>query len=346
MHSSFSDSDVDWNEVEPPAPIVPCVADADYDVDDESEEFAFAEANDDITSVADNNESFAVNDGSLIRRRSLDAMLGPADETTPRDSSHSGDADVVSEASFADFGDVASQSFANDLAVLSVEAAGDQALRPSGQGHALEEVTTEARQPSFDASFDDAFCEETEYHGPSQARESLSPPPPPPLQQEKAASALAPVILSEPFKGKPPNSEVVGPPSLPPLASESITPESCMASPDVVFCGWSLKRGLFFYAQKFFVLTRDAELKWFESTSNAGQIKHRGTMNLSHGAAIQRVGGNNDYTFRLSAGGITIHINPQTKDAYAMWQEGLVRSCEEGLVARRNVSRTASAWQG
>jgi len=366
LHSSFTDSDdVDWNEVEHEASSISLVADLIFDVN-EVEELAFAEANDDITSVADTDEKPAMTNGSMPRRLSLDAMLGSAGETTPRKSATSLNVNVMSEASFADFGGAMSQSFSNASAVLSFQAAGSpsqpnlpsfavetHASRPFGgtatedlgascDVHAHENVTTEARQPFFVSSCNEALCEGSPPCSPTQPQGPFWPPPP-----GEAPSTLLPLDPATSFKCMSPNVDSVtaaipDPPSQRPLPLEFTTPESFLASPDVVFCGWSLKRGLFFFAQKFFVLTRAAQLQWFECTSHSDQIKHLGTINLSQGAAIQRVGGKNDYTFRLLAGGSTIYINPQTKDAYAMWQEGLVRSCDEGLISRRNVSRTAA----
>jgi len=99
---------------------------------------------------------------------------------------------------------------------------------------------------------------------------------------------------------------------------------------DVVFCGWSLKRGLLFSASKFFVLTRKAQLRWYDPAPGEGAVKYRGSMDLRQGAAIQRVGKNSDYSFRLAAGGSSIHLNPQSGEAYKLWQEGLVEALLAG----------------
>ena len=108
------------------------------------------------------------------------------------------------------------------------------------------------------------------------------------------------------------------------------TTEQLTLASDVVFCGWSLKRGLLFSASKFFVLTRKAQLRWYDPAPGEGAVKYRGSMDLRQGAAIQRVGKNSDYSFRLAAGGSSIHLNPQSGEAYKLWQEGLVEALLAG----------------
>jgi len=108
------------------------------------------------------------------------------------------------------------------------------------------------------------------------------------------------------------------------------TTQQLTLASDVVFCGWSLKRGLLFSASKFFVLTRKAQLRWYDPAPGEGAVKYRGSMDLRQGAAIQRVGKNSDYSFRLAAGGSSIHLNPQSGEAYKLWQEGLVEALLAG----------------
>lgn len=147
---------------------------------------------------------------------------------------------------------------------------------------------------------------------------------------------------------QPPLEQLEPAPPLPPTKRASTpaeppqTVDSLLDSAEVVFCGWSLKLWLFpfFSAKTFFVLTTRGELRWYDPVPGAagasghGAVKLRGKVDLRGGAGIKRTGGGaNDFTFRLSApGSAPLTINPQSQDAYAQWQEGLVRSCEAGLM--------------
>ena len=100
------------------------------------------------------------------------------------------------------------------------------------------------------------------------------------------------------------------------------------SSKDTIFCGWSRKRvAPYIWAPKYFVITHSAELMWFDAFQNGQQLKHRGLLELSRGALIQRMGTGSDFSFKVGirdAG--CVRISPGSQRAYDLWQEGLQRA--------------------
>lgn len=96
---------------------------------------------------------------------------------------------------------------------------------------------------------------------------------------------------------------------------------------EVLFCGYSNKKGLFFWATKYFSLTTSAELRWYESGGNGGdELKLQGTLDLRDLQAIKRdkPESADDFTFRVVTPGGSVRLDPATREAYQMWQEGLM----------------------
>lgn len=105
------------------------------------------------------------------------------------------------------------------------------------------------------------------------------------------------------------------------------TEASLQADDDVLFCGWSMKRGAIFgsYA-RYFALRRDASLTWYEEVGRGEELKFSGRLELSDLSAIKREKPDStaDFTFRLVTHSSSVRLDPGSKQAYDQWQEGLM----------------------
>ena len=116
-----------------------------------------------------------------------------------------------------------------------------------------------------------------------------------------------------------------------------------------MFCGWTLKKGLFFWAPRYFALTRRGLLCWcarrrrrparprppltparrvlrrYEGGEEA--LKLGGTLPLAAGRVIikrEKPASESDFSFVVKTPAATAKLDPGSKAAYDKWEEGLM----------------------
>ena len=105
-----------------------------------------------------------------------------------------------------------------------------------------------------------------------------------------------------------------------------------IADDEVVFCGWSLRRGGSLFglgaSQCYFALRRDATLSWFDGVEpvELGELRYVRCLDLSSRTTIkrERPESDTDYTFRIAtASAAPLRLDPGSKEAFDKWQQGL-----------------------
>ena len=112
--------------------------------------------------------------------------------------------------------------------------------------------------------------------------------------------------------------------------------ETLKASDDVIFCGWTLKRGTFFWAPHYFALTKHSELLWYEG--GEAELKKAGTLDLLQISAITRDKPDSDknFSFRVATPAVTVRLDPGSKEAFDQWQATLVRNAQVAVGGGRD----------
>ena len=112
--------------------------------------------------------------------------------------------------------------------------------------------------------------------------------------------------------------------------------EKLKASDDVIFCGWTLKRGTFFWAPHYFALTKHSELLWYEG--GEAELKKAGTLDLLQISAITRDKPDSDknFSFRVVTPAVTVRLDPGSKEAFDKWQASLVRNAQVAVGGGRD----------
>lgn len=106
-----------------------------------------------------------------------------------------------------------------------------------------------------------------------------------------------------------------------------VTEIGLQADQDVVFCGWSMKRGTLFGSYpRYFALRKDSSLTWYEESAGKAELRWSGRLDLADLSAIKREKpvSTTDFTFKVVTYTSSVRLDPGSKQAYDQWQEGLM----------------------
>lgn len=172
----------------------------------------------------------------------------------------------------------------------------------------------------------------------SEIATANAPPPPPPPPDDADNGPPSPLPPPQTPPPPPPPPEYT-PPSTPQPRSPAHTPsrKSLRQPPplsttrtllekasEVLFCGWTNKKGIFFWSTKYFALTMDAELRWYDGGPE--DLRLGGVLDLRDLTAIkrERPESADDFSFRVVTPSGSIRLDPASREAYQQWQEGLM----------------------
>ena len=78
------------------------------------------------------------------------------------------------------------------------------------------------------------------------------------------------------------------------------------ASDDVVFCGWTLKRGVFFWAPYYFAVTRHSELLWYEGGEAELKLAGKADLLLIKSITRDKPDSETNFSFRVVTPSATV----------------------------------------
>ena len=109
-------------------------------------------------------------------------------------------------------------------------------------------------------------------------------------------------------------------------SSTQTAASALQASDDVVFCGWTLKRGVFFWAPYYFAVTRHSELLWYEGGEAELKLAGKADLLLIKSITRDKPDSETNFSFRVVTPSTTVRLDPGTVANYDKWQEGLMNA--------------------